>query len=172
MTALIRTATRENLPALARVFVAAWQAGYRDVVPAEVLANMTEAAATELLASAFDEPGMSTDVAIDQAGEIIGFTRYGPDAERPGPANGYLAALYVDPCVGASGVGRALLDHALGALHEDGRDDITLWVFAANTRARHLYERAGFRPDGAEITDPLWRTPQLRYRRLRPDRVR
>lgn len=168
MTTTIRPAIPASLPGMARVFVAAWQTGYRDIVPADVLAAMTETAAVDLLATAFDEPGLRTDVAVDRTDEIIGFSRYGPDSERPGPANGYLAALYVHPRVSGSGVGRALLDHALRALHEDGRDDITLWVFTSNARARHLYERAGFRPDGAQLTDPRWRTPQLRYRRTAP----
>lgn len=165
MSATIRAATRADLPALARVFVAAWQTGYRDVVPADVLAAMTEPAAIGLLDNDFDEQALRTDVAVDRAGEVVGFTRYGPDPERPARGNGYLAALYVHPCAAASGVGRALLEHALRALHDDGRDDVTLWVFTANTRARRLYERAGFRSDGAEITDPRWRTPQFRYRR-------
>jgi len=169
MTTSIRPATRSDLPAMARVFAAAWQTGYRDVVPADVLADMTEPAAIDLLAGGFDVAGLRADVAVDPAGEIIGFTRYGPDADRPGPAHGYLAALYVHPSVGASGVGRALLDHALHALDEDGRDDVTLWVFAANTRARKFYERAGFRADGTTVTDARWRTPQLRYRRSRGD---
>jgi ribosomal protein S18 acetylase RimI-like enzyme len=168
VTTSIRPAGGADLPALAHVFAAAWQSGYRDVVPADVLAAMTETAALDLLTDAFDEPTLRTDVALDHAGKIIGFTRYGPDRERPGPAHGYLAALYVHPSASASGVGRALLDHALGALREDGRDDVTLWVFTANTRARTLYERAGFRADGATITNPRWRTPQLRYRRLPP----
>jgi RimJ/RimL family protein N-acetyltransferase len=43
--------------------------------------------------------------------------------------------------------------------------DIKLWVFAANVRARRLYERAGFNPDGTELTDPRWRAVQVRYRR-------
>lgn len=166
MTASIRPATQADLPALARVFVAAWQGGYRDVVPADVLAGVTEAAALDLLAGAAEDAGVRTDVAVDEAGDIIGFTRYGPDPERPGSANGYLAALYVHPRAGRSGVGHALLDHALRSLHQDGRDDVTLWVFTANTRARHLYELAGFRPDGVTVTDPRWRTPQLRYRRI------
>ena len=42
---------------------------------------------------------------------------------------------------------------------------VRLWVFAANDRARGLYTSAGFVPDGAELTDPQWRVPQIRLRR-------
>ncbi|HZC72379.1 MAG TPA: GNAT family N-acetyltransferase [Jatrophihabitans sp.] len=165
MTAVIRQAQAADLPALTRVFHAAWHTAYDDVVPPEVLAGMTEAAVTELLATAAAETELRTDVALDAAGEVIGFTRFGADPIRPGPANGHIAALYVHPAAGSSGVGRALLEHALQAMHDAGRDDVTLWVFAGNGRARRLYESAGFRPDGTEFTDPRWSVPQLRYRR-------
>jgi GNAT superfamily N-acetyltransferase len=43
-----------------------------------------------------------------------------------------------------TGVGRALMAHAEAWARERGLSLLTLNVFAANTRARHFYERAGF----------------------------
>ncbi|RAS29045.1 hypothetical protein BCL80_107157 [Streptomyces avidinii] len=45
--------------------------------------------------------------------------------------------------------------------------DITLWVLKENVRARRFYERAGFRPDGAEETFEAGgaRVPEVRYTR-------
>ena len=155
----MRTADRSDLPALAEVFVAAWRAGYHGVIPEDVIDAMdTTTAATELGPSV-DAADRTTLVALDANGDIVGFTIFGPDRDRHA---GYLASLYVSPAAGGHGVGSALLTSAIAAMPGV---DITLWVFAGNVRARHLYERAGFRADGTELTDPRWRAVQVRYRR-------
>jgi ribosomal protein S18 acetylase RimI-like enzyme len=147
----LRLAGPDDLPAMAEVFVASWRAGYRGVVPDTVIDAWTpETALTELAA------GEGQDVvALDESGTVTGFARYQPE-------NGYLASLYVAPAAGGRGTGRALLQYALDAM--PGRD-VTLWVFEANARARDLYARAGFRPDGARLVDPRWQAPQVRLRR-------
>jgi ribosomal protein S18 acetylase RimI-like enzyme len=140
-----------DLPAMAEVFLAAWRGGYRGVVPDTVIDAWTPESARAELAG-----GDGLDVvALDDAGTVIGFARYRPDS-------GYLASLYVAPSAGGRGAGRALLRHALDAM--PGRD-VTLWVFEGNARARDLYARAGFEPDGGRLTDPRWRTPQIRLHR-------
>jgi ribosomal protein S18 acetylase RimI-like enzyme len=95
-------------------------------------------------------------------GRIVAFVCFGDDDAGDG---GYLASLYVDPVAARAGLGARLLEHALDSM--PGLE-VTLWVFAANHAARRLYERAGFRLDGAELTDPRWATPQVRYRRPTP----
>lgn len=147
MTAL-RLANAADRPAMAAVFVAAWRGGYRGIVPDDVIDAWTvERALAEL------DGGDDTDIVTDG---VDGFVRFRP---------GYIASLYVDPAVGGRGIGTALLRHALADI---GRRPVTLWVFEANARARGLYERNGFRPDGARTVDPRWRTPQVRLLRL-PD---
>jgi ribosomal protein S18 acetylase RimI-like enzyme len=152
----LRPAIPADLPAMAEVFVAAWRGGYRGVVPDVVIDAWTRESALAELATGQADPAVAADVvALDESGSVIGFARYEPD-------RGYLASLYVAPAAGGRGVGRALLQHALDAM--PGRA-VTLWVFEANGRARDLYARAGFRPDGARLTDPRWQTPQIRLRR-------
>jgi L-alanine-DL-glutamate epimerase-like enolase superfamily enzyme/GNAT superfamily N-acetyltransferase len=160
----IRPARIDEGRMLATIFVAAWRGGYPGVVPDDVIdAQTVDSVADEFLDLA--APGLlQTAVAVGDNDDPIGFTRYGPDQEHR--AGGYLAALYVHPGVGGGGVGTALVDHVLRAL--PGRE-IRLWVFESNARARSLYERLGFRPDGAWLVDPRWRTPQMRY--LRPART-
>ncbi len=147
----LRPATAADTGAIAAVFRAAWRGGYRGLLPDAVIDAWTPENVRAELAG-----GSGTDVvALDDTGEVAGFVRYQPES-------GYLASLYVAPDAGGRGVGRALLAYALDAM--PGRD-VVLWVFEANDRARTLYERAGFRPDGASLTDPRWRTPQIRMRR-------
>jgi L-alanine-DL-glutamate epimerase-like enolase superfamily enzyme/ribosomal protein S18 acetylase RimI-like enzyme len=162
VTAALRRAVPADVAALVSVFIAAWRGGYGDVVPAEVLASLDPVTVAEWLGPLVGDDTTSTVVAaID--GEVAGFVRHGPDPDRPG--DGYVAALYVDPRCGGHGVGRALLDRALTELHRAGRAQVGLWVFEANARARQLYERAGFRPDGRRTMDPRWRAPQIGYLR-------
>ncbi|SOR84425.1 putative acetyltransferase [Streptomyces chartreusis NRRL 3882] len=64
---------------------------------------------------------------------------------------GEFYALYVQPSLIGSGIGRTLLEavHA----HADGFSLMLLWVLTDNTRARHFYERAGYIADGAVQAD-------------------
>ena len=76
-----------------------------------------------------------------------------------------MTATYVDPPRWQTGVGRAVLEGALGSL-EDGRwDDATLWVFQRNAQARAFYARLGFRLDGARGTHEASGVPTVRMRR-------
>lgn len=54
---------------------------------------------------------------------------------------GELAWLYVDPALSRRGVGRALVEHALGEMGWP----VSIEVLAGNTPALALYERCGFR---------------------------
>lgn len=150
---VLRVATLEDLPAMAEVFVAAWQGGYRGVVPDEILDALDAVEVQRELGA----DAQTTIVAVDDEGEVVGFTRFQAD-----DAEGHVASLYVHPSAARAGLGKRLLNHALG--HLRGRD-VTLWVFAGNAAARRLYERAGFRPDGRQLIDPRWNAVQLGYRR-------
>jgi ribosomal protein S18 acetylase RimI-like enzyme len=165
-TATIQAARPGDAPALAEVFVAAWRAGYRGVVADEIIDGLDRSELTAWFAGQLSDSTMPTVVALDAGGTVVGFARFGSDPERPDDAGrGYLAALYVDPIVSGRGIGRRLVGHVMETLAHEGRDDVTLWVFAANERARRLYEQAGFIPDGAETVDPRWGAIQVRYRR-------
>ncbi|MEV0398805.1 GNAT family N-acetyltransferase [Actinoallomurus sp. NPDC050550] len=158
-----REAVTDDLRAMAGIFVAAWRAGYRGVVPDEVIDALDPGAVAADLAAGLSGPGLTTVLAVDGTGRPTGFVRYGDDADHPG--GGYLAALYVHPAASGAGVGRGLLQHAIDAMPGV---DVRLWVFEDNDRARTLYERAGFRPEGVRLVDPRWRAPQARYLRPAP----
>jgi ribosomal protein S18 acetylase RimI-like enzyme len=90
-------------------------------------------------------------VAEDEEGVVVGFA---------GLEVGWLNHIYVDPTRQGHGIGTVLLDHAK-ALQPRG---MQLWVFQRNERARHLYERHGFRL--VELTDGTGnaeREPDARY---------
>lgn len=79
-------------------------------------------------------------------------------------APGWLNHLYVHPEHQGAGVGLALLAQAM-----DGADELQLWTFQRNARARSFYETRGFAL--IELTDGSGneeREPDARYRWMRP----
>ncbi|WIM97284.1 GNAT family N-acetyltransferase [Actinoplanes oblitus] len=95
-------------------------------------------------------------------GELAGFSYLGP-SETPEAAELY--AIHVDPDHIGTGIGRALMIHALKELPSIGGDRAVLWVLTENHQARRFYERGGWHPDGATRTEPVndVPVPQLRY---------
>ena len=73
---------------------------------------------------------------------------------------GWIEHLCVDPDRHGQGLGRALV-----TIGQREQDDLQLWTFQANARARRFYERLGFVPE--EFTDGAQnevRQPDVRYR--------
>jgi ribosomal protein S18 acetylase RimI-like enzyme len=97
-----------------------------------------------------------TDVAVAD-GQVIGFVRYGVK-----PDGGYVFGLYVHPARAGQGVGRALLRHAERRLRERGAEAVSLHVFEANERARRLYTKAGYIPDGSTRVEPEYEATEIR----------
>jgi len=57
----------------------------------------------------------------------------------------HLAQIVVDPRARGQGLGRALVESAIGAVAARGFERMTLLVATSNTRASALYDRVGFR---------------------------
>lgn len=64
------------------------------------------------------------------------------------PEDGEMFLLFVDPAHAGRGVGRTLLGAAHDALRAAGCKQAFLYVHEQNERARTVYRRAGYRPDG------------------------
>ncbi|MEP6689690.1 MAG: GNAT family N-acetyltransferase [Gemmatimonadaceae bacterium] len=85
-----------------------------------------------------------------------------------GERHGHLAVLAVDEGNEGKGVGRALMTATEMWAATNGYRLLTLNVFAANARARSVYERAGFEPDFVRYVKEL--TPALPADRPAPTR--
>jgi GNAT superfamily N-acetyltransferase len=156
MAISVRRAVADDARAIAEVQVAGWEAAYRGLVPDAVLNALTvpvrTARWTELLAQ-----GSETYVT---EGGFCSVIRPARDASAPVE----LAALYVAPPRWGRGLGRALVDNALSRA-----DDVTLWVFAQNDRARTFYAALGFADDNAQAVDPGTGVLEIRMRRAAGD---
>jgi ribosomal protein S18 acetylase RimI-like enzyme len=164
---VIRPALPGDAGAMAAVFIRAWRDAYPGVVPGPVLAALDQDETTAWLAGLIARRTEgSTDVA-EQAGQVVGFVRYGTRAGDPASA-GYVFGLYVDPGSAGRGTGQALLRHAERELLERGCQTVSLHVFAANERARRLYTRAGYEPDGSTRLDPKYQATEVRLVKALP----
>ena len=89
-------------------------------------------------------------VAQTEDGMIVGFVARG---------GGFINHLYILPDFQGSGLGSELLDLAI-----EGQDELQLWAFQKNTRARRFYEKRGWtnveETDGAGNQE---KEPDVRY---------
>jgi GNAT superfamily N-acetyltransferase len=141
----LRPAVPDDAPAVGRVHVRSWQAGYRGLMPDEYLDGLQP----EYRASHYTFGrlfGPRTTVAILD-GAIVGFaTIY----------RSQLTALNVDPDAWSRGVGRALIAQARADLAAAGVTEAHLWVLVGNTRAERFYERDGWTTDGTRRSNTVW----------------
>jgi GNAT superfamily N-acetyltransferase len=153
----VRDATIPDASAEAAVHIATWQAAYAHAFPQAYLAALDHDAwtANHRVHIQRSPPRISL-VAVDDSGEIVGFTHAGPRrvASPPqyDPEGGEVYAIYVHPDAWGTGAGRALMQAAVDRLATVGRRDICLWVLDDNPRARRFYERFGFTPSGETST--------------------
>ncbi|PFG39898.1 acetyltransferase (GNAT) family protein [Georgenia soli] len=91
-----------------------------------------------------------------RAGQVVGLAGYyvepGHEDERQ------LVSMWVDPYARGSGAAALLVSAVREAAAAEGARTLTLFVADGNDRARHLYERLGFRSTGerqALPSDPL-----------------
>jgi ribosomal-protein-alanine N-acetyltransferase len=129
----LRHATREDLPAIARIDEVAFGPLWRH--------NQTD------LGSAF---GVAASVTVAELeGHIVGYELSTQHRE-----NGHLARLAVLPHLQGQGIGSCLVSSVLVQFHQRGIREVTVNTQQDNHVSQHLYERMGFKPTRHSI--PVW----------------
>ena len=143
----LRRATVADAESIAAVNVAAARAGWTDFLAEEELDRFDPPTSRWRTRIAEAGPGSPVLAAVEE-GRIVGVASLrAPVAETV--AVGELVALFVHPWASGRGVGRTLMGAALGALRAAGCHEAVLWTEERNRRPRRLYERYGWRADGA-----------------------
>jgi len=162
MSVLLRPAGDDDLAGIGDLHYRSRASAYADILSPVALTFGSPAALGEYWTERWkwERETHRLTVAVD-GDRLAGFTYLGP-SEEPGVAE--LAAIHADPAYVGRGVGRALMVDALGALPHFGTRAV-LWVLEDNERARHFYERGGWRADGERRIEPIGDEPvaQLRY---------
>lgn len=92
-----------------------------------------------------DAPASYADVAVDPDDNVLGLVLITMRDELMSHApSAHLEAIVVAPRARGKGLGRALLQHSEATSRARGADSLSLHVFAANHRARSLYDGSGF----------------------------
>ena len=91
------------------------------------------------------EPESAIFVAEDEVEGRAGFIHLQTQTDYfSGEKHGYISDVAVDKRFEGRGIGGILLDAAEDWARAKGYHLLTLYVFAGNTRARHIYEKHGF----------------------------
>jgi ribosomal protein S18 acetylase RimI-like enzyme len=168
MTAVaVRPATVDDLDGVVQTFLACWRDSYANLLPPDIRDLYTVDSSTELWRRA---PLAEMVVAVVVGRGVLGVARFGADPVDP--LRGHVFSLYVHPDSQGLGLGRALLAAAVERFLGAGYTEATLWVFADNAPARAFYTRQGWAPDGGTRTEPAYRLPELRLRRVLARRLR
>lgn len=136
----IRRATADDAQAIAQVFDAAATTAWAYL--GELVAQPLFAAEHWDQLVADHAPPNVLLVATDTSGRVVGYSAIHPE-------DGELFLLFVHPDFGARGIGRMLLDAAHEVLRKAGCSRVFLFTEERNERARKVYARAGYRPDGS-----------------------
>lgn len=142
---IVESATRDDIDSMYRISLLAHQAGYDQLIPAKdkpafdkrySLTDESKHHYENVILPYIEQPTHQAIVAkID--GQVVGYvTMRRQDDELQ------LKSLFVHPDYQGMGIGSVLFKQAIESANGD---DMTLTVIEANDRARHLYEKYGFR---------------------------
>lgn len=163
----IREAEPADANAIAGIHVRSWQVAYRGLLTDDYLDSLTVEERLETHRRALESPGEHRTWVADEAGRAVGFAVTGPSQDADADERtGELYAIYLDPDRFGGGIGKRLLEHAIGDLRGRGFRTATLWVLEANEAGRRFYEREGWAVDGTSTSERVdcEMRPTVRYR--------
>ena len=145
----IRAARRDDAGPIGRLDVETWQATYAGILGTPYLAGLSAARREAGWANVIGRAPEDVRVALNGAGEVVGFGSCGPCRGEPG-FTAEVFTLYVAPYWQNQGVGRRLLLAMFAHLVGKGHHSAVIWVLRENP-ARFFYRRLG----GKEVRQKL-----------------
>ena len=149
----IRLATEHDLPEVAAIHVASWQAAYRGLLADDLLDGLSVEGRIPAWQSWYADPQATLWVADDASG-VAGFCKR--VWSEPGEV-AEITHLYLQPRCYGRGIGSPLLAAAVEATRSEFPSAVLfLWVLEKNRRARHFYEREGWIDEGTLESRHEW----------------
>ena len=141
--AVIREATPEDVPGIARVHVDSWRTTYKGIVPQRIIDSFTYEQREALWRRYI--PGNASFVYVaEEDGQVVGFASGGPAREDAPNHAAELYAIYLLQEHQGKGIGRRLFDAVVRELVRRGLYSMAIWVIAENP-ACGFYEAMGGR---------------------------
>jgi GNAT superfamily N-acetyltransferase len=137
----------ETAAEASRIYVFAWQAGYRGIIPQPYLDALSPEQWRPRL-----ETSIYKDFLLTDRGKAVATSSISPARDVNMQGWGEIISLYVLPEHFRKGYGKFLFSYDIQQLRADGFQDLYLWVLAENHRARKFYTSMGFLPNGDTVT--------------------
>jgi GNAT superfamily N-acetyltransferase len=147
----IREATCADAGGIARVHVESWRTTYRDIMPADYLANLNIEQRQSFWSSLLcaEQRAQFVYVALD-AEQIVGFASGGKERSKDKDYQGELYAIYLLDAYQRKGLGRMLVRPIVERLVQAGINSMLIWVLAENP-SRRFYETLGGQPVRSQL---------------------
>ena len=138
----VRKASKEDIKAVARIYVDSWRTTYQGLVPYDYLDKLSyEEAEQRWLTFLNNENDPFIYIAINDVGKVIGFASgKSIDDEH---FDGELYSLYLLKESRGLGVGRKLVSAIAMHFEEKGIASMMVWVMEQNKSGLDFYERMG-----------------------------
>jgi GNAT superfamily N-acetyltransferase len=143
---MIRPATLDDAPAIARVHAQSWLETYQGIIPDEVLGSFNLEMRTQRWQTILSEPDPSqANGVLLQDGEVVGFFSAGPERDKDPLYTGELYAIYLLESHQGKGLGKQLFDASVEFLKQQGHTNMLLWALKGNKTIGFYEHMAGRR---------------------------
>jgi GNAT superfamily N-acetyltransferase len=131
---IIREATQSDANGIAKVHVDCWRSTYDGLVPADFLADLSYQEAEKFWRDVLIDSNMPgfVYVAVNDAGQIVGYIAGGPEREGNQLYEGELYSIYILKEFQRQGIGRNLIAAASQKMLQSGLKSVMLWTLAVN----------------------------------------
>ena len=163
----IRKAIAEDAYDLAFCHISSWQSAYKGIVPDEYLEKMLieKDQLIERYRNNIKDTGYPEYFCVMYDGKIIGFIIINISFDNEKHNIGEIWAVYLIEEFRNMGYGKEMLKFSIEKLKNLESEEIFLWVFEENIKARKFYEKNNFNYNGEKRENSWYGKPliQLKY---------
>jgi GNAT superfamily N-acetyltransferase len=138
----IRKATLSDVGQLAALHLGAWQKNFKGIIADSFLNSLTLAQFEARRRRAIRDQTLTNLVAINEAGQLVGFSISGKERDQNELYTAEISALYVHTDHQQKGIGKLLLKAAVSTLVDEKHQAMLIWTLADNPACK-FYERCG-----------------------------
>ena len=158
--ARIRSANKDDIQAIANVYVETWRSTYAGILPDKVLIEMSTERQMVMWARAIRHAAGSSEekilVLVDEQEGVVGMSSCGFNRDRDSSYGGEVYTLYVHPNHQNQGHGKKLLAGLFEIMIAQGYSAAIIWVLSLNP-SRFFYEVMGGKRV-SEREEKIWGT--------------
>ena len=160
---VVRKADGNDAAALAEILVKSFRVAFAELITHETMERCSNEENCREMFAAICASGEGQFYIAEHEGKACGelYWQDGDELEN----SAHIVAIHSLPETWGSGVGKAMVEAALRDIRSAGKEQVYLWAFKDNRRARRFYEKNGFVWDGSERVSEFDGALEVRYRR-------